>query len=154
MKSVNKIRKFIEENKIPAELIILKESTKTSQMAANALGCDVAEIAKSIVIICNEPIIVVISGDKKVDLNKLSRLLGCEARMADPDTVRESTGFPVGGVPPFGHDKPIRILIDKSIERFKIVYAAGGSPNSIIKIPVDVLKTVTKGTIVDVAEIT
>ncbi len=152
MKSVEKIRKFIEEHKIPVELIILKESTKTSQMAANALGCSIAEIAKSIVVICNEPIVVVISGDKRVDLDKLSKMFNCKARMADPDTVRESTGFPVGGVPPFGHDKPIQVLIDKSIERFKIVYAAGGSPNSIIKVPVDVLKQITNGIIVDVSE--
>lgn len=152
MKSVEKLKKFINDNNIPAELIILKESTKTSQMAANALGCSVAEIAKSIVILCNEPMVIVISGDKRVNLDKLSKLFNCEARMADPDTVRETTGFPVGGVPPFGHDRPIKVLIDKSIERFKIVYAAGGSPNSIIKIPVDVLKHVTGGIIVDVSE--
>ncbi len=152
MKSVEKLKKFINDHNIPAELIILKESTKTSQMAANALGCSVAEIAKSIVILCSEPMVIVISGDKRVDLNKVSKLFDCQAKMADPDTVREVTGFPVGGVPPFGHDRPIKVLIDRSVERFKIVYAAGGSPNSIIKIPVDVLKQVTGGSIVDVSE--
>ncbi|MEM3832143.1 MAG: YbaK/EbsC family protein [Thermoprotei archaeon] len=152
MRSVEKLKKFINDHNISAELIVLKESTKTSHMAANALGCSVAEIAKSIVILCNEPMVIVISGDKRVDLNKVSKLFSCQAKMADPDTAREVTGFPVGGVPPFGHDKPIKVLIDRSVERFKVVYAAGGSLNSIIKIPVDVLKQVTGGSIVDVSE--
>jgi len=151
MDNVEKIRKFIQEHNLPIELIILNKSTATSELAAKALKCDISQIAKSILIICNEPIIVVISGDKKVNLKKLSNILNCKARIAKPEEVEKYTGFKVGGVPPFGFNKSIRIFLDKSLERFDFVYAAGGETNAIIKVPVNILKSITKGEIIDVS---
>jgi Uncharacterized conserved protein len=137
---LNKFRDFVIKNNIEGEIIVLKESTRTSQLAAKALGCTVAEIAKSIVFVCKEPVLVIISGDKRVSISKLSKIMNCTPKLADPITVYEETGYNIGGVPPFGHKKKLTTILDKSLERFKYVYAAAGDSYAIIKISVENLK--------------
>lgn len=149
---VNKFKEFVNKNGIECEILVLKESTRTSQLAAKALGCSVAEIAKSIVFVCQEPFIVIISGDKRVSLSKLSKVINCNPKLADAAKVYEETGYNVGGVPPFGHKKKIKTILDKSIERFKYVYAAAGESNAIVKISVDNLKKYSEAIIADVSE--
>ncbi|MGD2142309.1 MAG: YbaK/EbsC family protein, partial [Candidatus Bathyarchaeota archaeon] len=95
-----KLRNFLEESGIEVKVVTLDSSTRTSKMAAEALGCEVAQIAKSIVLIGEETVVVVISGDKRVDSSKLSRYLGYEVRIANADAVRSGTDYVIGGVPP------------------------------------------------------
>lgn len=90
-----RLRRFIAD--MDLEVVSLDESTRTSQMAADALGCTVAQIAKSIVFTGDAPVVVVISGDKRVDLRKLSEYLGFVVRIADAAAVRRSTGYVIGG---------------------------------------------------------
>ena len=87
----------------------------------------------------------------RVDLKKLSEVIGEKAKLANPEYVAEEVGFIIGGVPPMGFDRPVRILIDNSIERFSEVFSSGGSRDSILKIDVKELKNVVKGEIVDVS---
>jgi|BEDMetMinimDraft_2_1075160.scaffolds.fasta_scaffold08145_3 Uncharacterized conserved protein len=149
---LDRFKDYVTKNKIDCEIIILNESTRTSQLAAKALGCTVAEIAKSIVFTCDRPFIIILSGDKRVNLNKLSKIVNCNPKLADANKVYEETGYSIGGVPPFGHKKEIKVYLDKSIERFKHVYAAAGESNAIIKISVENLKKYTNAELVDVSE--
>ena len=153
MRGVEEVKSYIEENSINGEIIMFKaEQAKTSASAAEHLGCEVAQIAKSIVLKAENPILVILSGDMRVDLKKLSEVIGQKAKLASPEYVSEEVGFIIGGVPPMGFDRPVRILIDKSIERFSEVFSSGGSRESILKIDVNELKNVVKGEIVDVSK--
>ena len=153
MRGVKEVKSYMEENSINGEIIMFKaEQAKTSASAAEHLGCEVAQIAKSIVLKADNPILVILSGDMRVDLKKLSEVIGEKAKLASPEYVSEEVGFIIGGVPPMGFDRPVRILIDKSIERFSEVFSSGGSRDSILKIDVNELKNVDKGEIVDVSK--
>jgi len=153
VRGVKEVKSYMEENSINGEIIMFKaEQAKTSASAAEHLGCEVAQIAKSIVLKAEKPILVILSGDVRVDLKKLSEVIGEKAKLASPEYVSEEVGFIIGGVPPIGFDRPVRILIDKSIERFSEVFSSGGSRDSILKIYVNELKNVVKGEIVDVSK--
>jgi len=122
------------------------ESTKNSELAAQALGCSVAEIAKSVVFVGAATVVVIISGDKRVDAEKLSAVCGGSVRVAKPDEVRERTGYPIGGVPPFPHSEGVSVLPDSSVTRFEHVWAAGGTPNAVFRIGTsDLVRLVGKG---------
>ena len=109
----------------------LEVSTRTVEDAAQAVGCGASEIAKSLVFVCDgEPVLCIASGEHRVDTDKLTVALDCaEVRQANPDEVRAATGFPVGGVPPFGHDLPV--VVDEALLRHEQVWAAGGDGQSL-----------------------
>ena len=130
----------MEDHNISVELVELNESTRTSQMAADALGCSVAQIAKSIVFVNGDTAVVVISGDKRVDDKKLSKILGHKVSIANADAVRKNTGYVIGGVPPFPHNEDVKVFLDSSLNRFEEVWTAAGTPNSVFKISTKVLK--------------
>jgi Cys-tRNA(Pro) deacylase len=146
-----RVGEFLTETGLEAQVVTLDDSTQTSQMAADALGCSVAQIAKSIVFIDGGAVVVVISGDKRVDLKKLSALLGEKVRIADAYAVRRGTGYVIGGVPPFPHNEGVRVLLDSSLSRFDEVWTAAGTPNSVMKISVSDLRDVVSGGFVEVA---
>lgn len=146
-----RVGEFLTETGLEAQVVTLDDSTRTSQMAADALGCSVAQIAKSIVFIDGGVVVVVISGDKRVDSKKLSALLGEKVRIADADAVRRETGYIIGGVPPFPHDEGVRVLLDSSLGRFDEVWTSAGTPNSVMKISVSALGDVVGGGFVEVA---
>ena len=153
MRRVKEVKSYIDKNGINAEIIMFEaEQAKTSASAAEHLGCEVAQIAKSIVLKAENPILVIISGDVRVDLKKLSEVIEEKAKLASPEYVLEEVGFIIGGVPPMGFDKPVRILMDKSVERFAEVFSSGGSRESILRISVDELKNATKCELVNVSK--
>ena len=137
-----RVKQFLLEKKIEAEVRELDESTRTSQMAADALGCDVMQIAKSIVFINASTAVVVTSGDKRVDDRKLTKLLGHKVYMADADSVRKRTGYVIGGVPPFPHREEVKVFLDRALSRCDYVWTAAGTPNSVFKIRVDAMKKI------------
>jgi prolyl-tRNA editing enzyme YbaK/EbsC (Cys-tRNA(Pro) deacylase) len=112
----------------------LAASTRTVQDAAVAVGCDEAEIAKSIVFVADgDPVVCVASGRHRIDTNKLADALDvAEVRQAAADEVRAATGFAIGGVPPFGHDLPV--LFDESLLDHERVWAAAGDPHSLFEV--------------------
>ncbi len=146
------VKRFLREKRVEAEVRELSESTRTSKMAAEALGCDIAQIAKSIVFIDGCAIVVVISGDKRVDEGRLSQLLGRRVTLADADAVRRYTGYTIGGVPPFPHDGAVKVLLDRSLERFEHVWTAAGTPNSVFKVRVEDLRAILNTEFVDVSK--
>lgn len=137
---------------IETEVVTLDSSTRTSQMAADSLGCEVAQIAKSIVFTGDSPVVVVISGDKRVDTKKLSAHQGWKVRIANADAVRNGTGYVIGGVPPFAHDPGVVVLLDASLTRFDDVWAAAGTPHSVMRLRVSDLEEIVGGGFVDLAK--
>ena len=127
-------------------------STHTADMAAATLGVTAAEIAKTLCFsVDGSPLLVVTCGDKKVDAKRLARAAGGKkARFADAETVARVTGFPPGGVSPVGLLMPVPILLDESLYRFEVVYAAAGTPNSALPITPNQLCEITRGAVVNV----
>jgi prolyl-tRNA editing enzyme YbaK/EbsC (Cys-tRNA(Pro) deacylase) len=109
----------------------LEASTRTVKEAAIAVGCEESEIAKSIVFVADgDPVVCIASGRHRIDTDRLADVLDvAEVRQAAADEVRASTGFAIGGVPPFGHDVPI--LFDESLLEHGRVWAAAGDPHSL-----------------------
>lgn len=152
LRGSKRVSAYLEEKGIEARVVTLDESTRTSQLAAEALGCTVPEIAKSIAFKAGEgAVIVVISGDRRVDAKKVGAVLGVKVGNADADAVKALTGYPIGGVPPFPHDAGVRVLLDRSLTRFEKVWAAAGTPNSVMNLTVEQLHGLV-GDYVDVAQ--
>jgi prolyl-tRNA editing enzyme YbaK/EbsC (Cys-tRNA(Pro) deacylase) len=151
LRGSKRVSAYLDEKGIEARVVTLDESTRTSQLAADALGCTVAEIAKSIVFkVGEQAVVVVISGDRRVDAKKVSAHLGVKVGNADADTVKALTGYAIGGVPPFPHDAGVKVILDGSLTRFEKVWAAAGTPNSVMNLAVEQLRGIV-GDFVDVA---
>ena len=133
---------------------ILEKTARTAKEAANALNCEEGAIVKSLVFKTEtEFLVCLISGDKRCSLNKLKKVISKkDVSMASADDVKAQTGFTIGGVSPVGHINDLNIIIDRTLERFQIVYAAAGHPNSIFKIDISKLKDLTKGIVEDITE--
>jgi prolyl-tRNA editing enzyme YbaK/EbsC (Cys-tRNA(Pro) deacylase) len=116
---------------LEVEVQRLESSTRTAKDAAIAIGCEEAEIAKSIVFVADgDPVVCIASGRHRIDTEKLADALDvAEVRQAAADEVRAATGYPIGGVPPFGHDLPV--LFDESLLEHGRVWAAAGDPHSL-----------------------
>ncbi len=152
LRGSKRVSAYLDEKGIKARVVTLDESTRTSQLAADALGCTVAEIAKSIVFRAGDgAVVVVISGDRRVDAKKVSAQMGVKAGNADADAVKSLTGYVIGGVPPFPHDAGVKVLLDRSLTRFERVWAAAGTPNSVMNLAVAQLGGIV-GDPVDVAQ--
>lgn len=148
----SRISSFLKKNSVAARVVTLDDSTRTSKMAAEALSCSVAQIAKSIVFVNREAVVVVISGDMRVDSKKLSCLLGENVKIADAEEVRKSTGYVIGGVPPFPHEEGVRVILDSSLQRFDEVWAAAGTPHSVMKLSVETITEILGDGFVDLAQ--
>jgi prolyl-tRNA editing enzyme YbaK/EbsC (Cys-tRNA(Pro) deacylase) len=136
------------------QVLEFEVSTRTSQEAAAAIGCTVAEIAKALIFKSAEgrAVLVIASGVNRVDEKKVQALLGQRISRADADFVRDRTGFAIGGVPPVGHTSRPVVLIDRDLQRFPYVWAAGGTPNAVFRIaPADLIR-LTEGQVADVAK--
>jgi prolyl-tRNA editing enzyme YbaK/EbsC (Cys-tRNA(Pro) deacylase) len=136
------------------QVLEFEVSTRTSQDAAAAIGCTVAEIAKSLIFKSAQgrAVLVIASGVTRVDERKVRALLGEKIERADADFVREATGFAIGGVPPVGHASPPIVLIDSDLQRFPFVWAAAGTPNAVFRITLADLIRLTQGRVVEVAK--
>jgi prolyl-tRNA editing enzyme YbaK/EbsC (Cys-tRNA(Pro) deacylase) len=136
-----------------SEIVILDEAVHTAAAAAAALEIEVGQIANSLIFDADgEPLLVLTSGAHRVDTAKVAAGLGVgKLRRATPEFVREHTGQAIGGVAPLGHPKPVRTLVDVDLERFPVVWAAGGVPRSVFPITYAELVRVTSGTPAEVA---
>jgi Cys-tRNA(Pro) deacylase len=130
----------------------LEASTRTVADAATAVGCDEAEIAKSIVFVADgDPVVCVASGRHRVDVEKVADALDvAEVRQAQADEVRAATGFAIGGVAPVGHTGPVRIFIDADLDQYDEIWAAAGSPNAVFRLTPADLRRVTGGQVIAV----
>ena len=136
------------------EARLYSEGTRTSQDAANQLGCDVAHIAKSIVFAGQDGAVVVItSGANRVERKrKLKRLLGYKPSMTDAEYIIENTGYAPGGVPPFGHLRPCTVLMDEDLMQYNLVWGAGGTAQTVFPITPEDLLSLSGATVADVKQ--
>ena len=130
------------------------DSTRTAADAALAIGVDLGQIVKSLVFsVDGEVVVALVSGDNLLDEAKLAEVAGGErAWREDADTVRDATGFPVGGVPPFGHREPLRIFLDEDLMGYDELWAAAGTPHCNFAITPNDLLRATGGRICDLAK--
>jgi prolyl-tRNA editing enzyme YbaK/EbsC (Cys-tRNA(Pro) deacylase) len=129
-----RIQALLEAAQIPGRVVEFEQPTRTSAEAAQAIGCSVAEIAKSVVfraVADDAAVVVVASGDNRVSEKKVQALVGQKIGRADAAFVREATGFVIGGVSPVGLARPVRMLLDQDLQRFETVWAAAGTPYSV-----------------------
>lgn len=131
------------------------EGTRTAEDAARAVGCTVAEIAKSLVFRARgsaRPVLVIASGADRVDLARVAEAVGAPIERAEGRWVRETTGFAIGGVSPIAHLTPPVVLIDERVMRLSRVWAAAGSPAHVFATTPEALLALSGGRVVDVAE--
>ena len=134
------------------------DGTRTAEDAARAIGCDVAQIVKSLVfdvLVDDEthPVLALVSGADRLSEPKLAAAVGAEVALrVDADRVRAVTGFPIGGVPPFGHPEPVATFVDPNLLRHTEVWAAGGTPQSVFGVAPAALVEATRAVVVDLAE--
>jgi prolyl-tRNA editing enzyme YbaK/EbsC (Cys-tRNA(Pro) deacylase) len=124
------------------------EGTKTAEDAARAIGCDVAQIVKSLVFMADDrPVLALTSGRNRVDTQALAGLAGAPTvRRATPDEARAATGFAVGGTPPFGHPQTITTFLDVDLTAHDEVWAAAGTPDAVFPLSPEALRRVSRAT--------
>ena len=152
--SVKKVQEFIKKFDPEYSVLVLKSTARTAQDAASSLQCEVGAIVKSLLFRAEDSFLIcLVAGDKKCSLNKLKKILQKkDVSMANADQVKEKTGFSIGGVAPVAHKTNLEVLIDKSLNRFKFLFAAAGHPNCVFKITYEKLIEITKGTEKEITE--
>lgn len=149
--SVQRVADAVAHLGLDGEIVELSASARTAQDAANAVHCEVGQIAKSMIFDADgELVLALTSGANSVDGAKLAVLADASrCGRADPDAVRSTTGFAIGGVSPYGHLQPIRCWIDPALLDFETVWVAAGSPNTVFEVPSDRLADSTGGVVAD-----
>ena len=144
-----------EERGVDVDVQEFPEGTKTAADAAEAVGCDVAQIASSIALVADELVVVVTSGANRVSEERLADLRGVDpgqVRMADADEVKDTLGWAIGGVPPFCHDTDAPVYVDETLRQFETVWAAAGTPQAVFPVDPKQIRTLSGATTAAVAE--
>ncbi len=146
--SARKVQRALDRFDLDFTVKELPESTRTAQEAAAAIGCEVGQIAKSLLfrfVESLEPLLVITSGTNRVNIESLGNQLGEPIEIADAGYVRQVSGFAIGGVPPLGHESAIRTIIDQDLMKYGEIWAAAGTPRAVFKLSWDDLCNITKG---------
>ena len=151
---VQRVSLALQEAGHPHVPVMLNDAARTAQEAADGLGVQLGQIAKSVIFKRKEdgaPVLVVTSGDRRVDEKKVSALVGKVGR-ADADFVKAQTGFTIGGVSPVAHLNPSVTLLDQDLWRFDVVWAAAGHPHGVFQLQPEDLKRLTGAPVADVVQ--
>jgi len=134
------------------EILRFPEGTRTAVQAAAAVGCELGQIVKSLVFLCDgDAVLALTSGANRVDTERLGELLGGKITRADADGVREATGYAIGGTPPFGHAQPLRAVVDPALLAYDTVWAAAGTPDTVFELTPDELVRASDADVADFA---
>ncbi|MEA3357474.1 MAG: YbaK/EbsC family protein [Patescibacteria group bacterium] len=144
--SVNRFKQFLQKNQIGIEVIESNESTRTAQEAADVHGVPVSNIVKSLLVKAGEDFyIFLVPGDKRLDMDEVKkRFRVSSVRMASADEVKSITGYSIGGVPPFGHEKDLKVFVEEGFVKESAIVAAAGSANAVFKTRVGELVEILK----------
>ena len=153
-RAVDRFEQAAFERGLRIEIKRFPEGTRTAPAAARAVGCEVGQIVKSLVFMADgEPVLALTSGANRADTSKLAALLGgAEVRRASADEAREATGFAIGGTPPLGFGRPIRVLMDRDLQAYDEVWAAAGTPDAVFRIRPSDLQRAAGAEVVDLRE--
>jgi prolyl-tRNA editing enzyme YbaK/EbsC (Cys-tRNA(Pro) deacylase) len=141
--AVERFEREAQDRGLSIEVREFPQGTKTAEAAARAVGCEVGQIVKSLVFAADgTPFVALTSGANRADTSRLAEVLGVsEVRRASPEEAREATGFAIGGTPPFGYPGPVRVLMDRDLLGYEVVWAAAGTPQAVFPIrPDDLLR--------------
>ena len=150
-----RVKTCLQQAGLEFEISILPAAVRTARLAADALGCEVGQIANSLIFrdqASDQAVLVMCAGDRRVDLQKVQFETGIELGKADADFVRQQTGFAIGGVPPVAHTQSLRTLLDDSILRHAEIWAAAGTPESVFRMNPAQLQQITGGEWLDIAQ--
>ena len=153
--SAQKVQDALAARGFTNQVVEHEQTTRTSAEAAQAVGCEVGQIAKSLVFKgrqSGKAILVIASGANRVDEKKLRELAGEKIEKPDAEFVRSQTGFVIGGVPPVGHAQPLITFIDEDLTRFDTIWAAAGTPNAVFKLTPGDLVKMTGGKVVAIKQ--
>lgn len=151
--SAARVQQALDAHHATFRVVQMPSSTRTAQEAAAAIGCSVAQIAKSILFkgaMTGKPILVIASGTNRVDEKVIADRTGEPLIKASPDFVRDATGFVIGGVAPLGFPQPIETWIDADLLQHEAVWAAAGTPFAVFSLDPQALATITGGIVVTV----
>jgi prolyl-tRNA editing enzyme YbaK/EbsC (Cys-tRNA(Pro) deacylase) len=131
------------------------EGTRTAEDAARAVGCAVGQIVKSLVFLADgNPVVALVSGADRLDTGRLATALNATTvHRADGDAVRDATGYAIGGVPPFGHARPLPVLMDRGLLVHEVVWAAAGRPDAVFAVTPAALERASGALVADLAEV-
>ncbi|MBC8449253.1 MAG: YbaK/EbsC family protein [Chloroflexi bacterium] len=156
MRFVDRVQQALRDAGLDITVVELAESTATAPQAAAAVGAPLGSIVKSLIFMAaGEPLLVLVAGDQTADARRIARLLGIskkKVRIARAPEVEAVAGCRPGGVPPVGHLRPLRTLIDRTLSRFETVWAAAGAPNAVFPIAYTQLLTLTGGEVVEITQ--
>ncbi len=152
--TINKFRQILDKFGINEEITQFKESTKTSQQAADALNIKINQIGKSIVFKTESGkfVLVIASGANRINEQIIESEVKEKLVKTNANEIKYFTGYTIGGIPPFGHDSPMKIFIDLDLLKFKHIFCAGGTPNSIFKINPQKIIEITDGKVIEVSK--
>ncbi len=154
-KSAEKVQNALAKLGYAYEVIEAAESTRTAEEAAARVGCSVGQIVKSLIFKgkkSGKAILILTSGANRVDVKRIVAHTQEKIGRADPDFVRERTGFAIGGIPPLGHTHPIETYVDEDLLNFDEIWAAAGTPKALFKMPASELEKITGGKIIQVKQ--
>ncbi|MGN1338508.1 MAG: YbaK/EbsC family protein [Candidatus Coprovivens sp.] len=141
--ALDRAKEYLKKYKLDNRIMLFDVSSATVREAAIALGCKEQNIAKTLSFLIGEdPILIVVAGDAKIDNSKYKKEFGLKAKMIPGDRVEELIGHAVGGVCPFGVNENVKIYLDESLKRFDIVYPAAGTGNSAVKLKLEELESI------------
>lgn len=153
--SSQRVQDFLDQHGVELKVKQMTESTRTAAEAADALGCQIGQIAKSLIFknkATGTPVLLVASGANRVDTKKVEKATGIKLGRADADYVRENVGYVIGGVPPIAHSQALTTYLDPDLQNYSTVWAAAGTPNSMFELACDQLEKLTQGAWIEMAQ--
>jgi prolyl-tRNA editing enzyme YbaK/EbsC (Cys-tRNA(Pro) deacylase) len=136
---------------LKTDVVEFSESTKTAQEAADAIGCEIGQIVKSLVFRNKDQgLLFLVSGKNNLNVDRVSRDLRIEIKKADAEFVKEKTGFSIGGVPPVAHQTKLETYIDQDLLAYNEVWAAAGMPFAVFRLESRMLQPLTNGKIIKI----
>jgi prolyl-tRNA editing enzyme YbaK/EbsC (Cys-tRNA(Pro) deacylase) len=157
--SIQRVLDAAARKGVTLEVTVFDESTHTAAEAAAALGAELGQIVKSLVFVMSgeagaEPLLCLVSGTNRVDLARLAAVTSAaDVRRATAREAHELTGFAIGGIPPIGHIRPVRAIMDPDLGRYQVVWAAAGLSTAVFPVPPATLRTLANATVTSIAEV-
>jgi len=154
-----RVREAAARKGVTLDIRIFDESTHTAEEAAAAVGAELGQIVKSLVFVAPndehelEPILCLVSGPNRVDVARLAAVTGeKDIRRSTAREANDLTGFSIGGIPPIGHSRPVRVIMDPDLGRYPLVWAAAGTPTAVFPVSPATLRTLANATVAPIAE--
>jgi prolyl-tRNA editing enzyme YbaK/EbsC (Cys-tRNA(Pro) deacylase) len=147
---MSRFEAWLSDSEIDIAVKQFPAGTRTAGDAAQAVGCDVGQIVKSLVFIAaGRPVVALVSGANRLEESRLAAVAGGPVTKADADTARVATGYSIGGVPPFGHATEVPVFMDRDLFGHRVVWAAAGRPDTVFEISPDQLRELSHAEVAD-----